>query len=91
MTSTGFGGLGEGAAEEALLAAAMEMICAGLAVNAGGACTLGFDGAGAGGSSCLTRTADWMADCGGAEGFMIDDGTARFEVGDGGTEFCIFI
>lgn len=91
VTSTGLGGFGEGAAEEALLAAAMEVICAGLAVNAGGA-ALGFDGTGAGGSSFLTRTADWIAECGCAvEAFITGDGTMRFEVGDGGTEFCIFI
>jgi hypothetical protein len=92
VTSTGLGGFGEGAAEEALLAAAMEVICAGLAVNAGGAGALGFDGTGAGGSSFRTRTADWIAECGCAvEGFITGEGTMRFEVGDGGTEFCIFI
>lgn len=91
MTSTGLCGLGVGPAEEAVLFE-MEVIWAGFAVNAGGALTYGF-GFGAGTSSCRTRTADWMADCGGPFEVCIGgEGTMRLEGGDGGTEeFCIFI
>lgn len=68
----------------------MEVICAGFAVNDGGgagARTYGF------GSSWRERVADCtpLDGDGPVDEFMVGEGTTRFDVGDGGTEVCIFI
>ena len=93
VTSIGFGGFGDGAAEDAVLMAVFGVVFLVVVADAGaGAGTgilLSVKWAGTGalvqGSGCLsTFGAVW----GGAEltVFIIGDGAGRLDVGDGGTE-----
>ena len=99
-STIGLDGFGVGAVEEAALLV-IEVIWAGLGMNAGGGAGARVYGFAAAASSWRARVADCTADGEGpvevpvegpVEGFMVGEGTILFDVGDGGTEvFCIFI